>query len=165
MEGTTRREPPSTEPASQREPRVVVMPPSTAGLDMTRLRSALRQLAGGLVALHAMGKLHRDVKPSNVMVDRHGRVVILDFGMAVELKQQDDPQATERPTEGTVSYMSPEQSAGRALSPASDWYSLGVMLFRALTGQLPFLGTRLEVLTLEANGRRPGPACLCLAPA
>ncbi len=157
VEGTTRREPPSTEPASEHEPQVVVLPPSTAGLDMIRLRSALRQLAGGLVALHAMGKLHRDVKPSNVMVDRHGRVVILDFGMAVELKQQDDPQATERPTEGTVSYMSPEQSAGRALSPASDWYSVGVMLFRALTGQLPFVGTRLEVLTRKQTADAPDP--------
>ncbi len=130
---------------------------TAGGVDIRRLRFALRQLAGGLVALHAMGKLHRDLKPSNVMVDKQGRVVILDFGMAIELKQQDDPQATERPTEGTVSYMSPEQSAGRPLGPASDWYSVGVMLYRVLTSQLPFVGSRLEVMARKQTADAPDP--------
>ena len=105
-----------------------------------------------------MGKLHRDLKPSNVMVDKRGRVVILDFGVAIELKQQDDPLATERATEGTVSYMSPEQSCGKPLSPASDWYSVGVMLFRAMTGQLPIRGDATGSHGQKANLGRPGPA-------
>ena len=145
-DGTTGRQPVTTDPGTKHDPSGAAGTPTPAGLDLVRLRSALSQLAGGLVALHAMGKLHRDLKPSNVMVDTRGRVVILDFGVAIELKQQDDPQATERLTEGTVTYMSPEQSTGRPLSPASDWYSVGVMLFRALTGQHPFVGTRLDVM-------------------
>ena len=145
-DGTTGRQPVTTDPGTKRDPSGAAGTPTPAGLDLVRLRSALSQLAGGLVALHAMGKLHRDLKPSNVMVDTRGRVVILDFGVAIELKQQDDPQATERLTEGTATYMSPEQSTGRPLSPASDWYSVGVMLFRALTGQHPFVGTRLDVM-------------------
>lgn len=84
-------------------------------------------------------------------------MVILDFGVAIELKQQDDPQATERLTEGTVTYMSPEQSTGRPLSPASDWYSVGVMLFRALTGQHPFVGTRLDVMARKQTTDAPDP--------
>ena len=84
-------------------------------------------------------------------------MVILDFGVAIELKQQDDPQATERLTEGTVTYMSPEQSTGRPLSPASDWYSVGVMLFRALTGEHPFVGTRLDVMARKQTTDAPDP--------
>ena len=156
-DGTTGRQPVTTDPGTKHDPSGAAGTPTPAELDLVRLRSALSQLAGGLVALHAMGKLHRDLKPSNVMVDTRGRVVILDFGVAIELKQQDDPQATERLTEGTVTYMSPEQSTGRPLSPASDWYSVGVMLFRALTGQHPFVGTRLDVMARKQTTDAPDP--------
>ena len=146
---------PGTQPdACGETPTSIVAPFNLARLATRRCG----QLAGGLVALHAMGKLHRDLKPSNVMVDTRGRVVILDFGIAVELNQQDDPQATDRPTEGTLTYMSPEQTAGRPLSPASDWYSVGVMLFRAVTGRLPFVGTPPGGDELEADEGRSGPA-------
>lgn len=113
------------------------------GLDETRLRSAFSQLARALLALHACGKLHRDVKPSNVLVTDAGKTLLLDFGLIVDLKHKlgkDDFGL------GTVSYMSPEQAAGAALSPASDWYSVGVMLYEALSGRLPFVGPPDEVL-------------------
>ena len=113
----------------------------------TRLRRTLRQLAEAIDHLHANNKLHRDLKPSNVMVARRGRVVVLDFGLSTEVVRQADSGTTEGGgIVGTAGYMAPEQAAGRSLTKASDWYSVGVMLYRALTGQLPYSGSQLEVL-------------------
>jgi len=120
--------------------------PSAVGPDYDRLRSALRQLAEGVHALHTTGKLHRDLKPSNVMVTSEGRVVVLDFGLATEVAHRDISPAALPYVRGTISYMSPEQCAARPLTPASDWYSVGLMLYEALTGRLPFCGVSLRVL-------------------
>jgi len=119
-----------------------------------RLRAALRQLAHGLCALHDAGKLHRDIKPSNVLVTPDGRVKILDFGMVLEVGS-----TFERTTQivGTPHYMSPEQAAALPLTPASDWYSAGILLYEALTARLPYQGTALDMLSLKLAGppRRP----------
>ncbi len=108
------------------------------------LRAALPQLARGLHTLHLAGKVHRDVKPSNVQVTAEGRVVILDFGLATEIER---PRSSVPGVVGTVPYLAPEQCSGDAvIAPAADWYAVGVVLFQALTGRLPFEGPMARVL-------------------
>jgi tRNA A-37 threonylcarbamoyl transferase component Bud32/tetratricopeptide (TPR) repeat protein len=108
-----------------------------------RLRGALVQLVDALLALHKAGKLHRDLKPSNVLVTEQGRVALLDFGLVTSF----DEDRPERLAVGTPVYMSPEQAADQVLTEASDWYSLGAMLYEALTGRRPFEGEAEQVMT------------------
>ncbi len=130
----------------------VIKNPFESRIDLTRLKNATFQLTQGVMALHAAGKLHRDLKPSNVLVDRRGRVVVLDFGLVDTIAHEDDQRDSEHRIIGTVQFMSPEQGWGEPLTTAADWYAVGVMLFEALTGTLPFNGdTRLKILYAKRN--------------
>jgi serine/threonine protein kinase/tetratricopeptide (TPR) repeat protein len=108
----------------------------------TAVRHAVAGLAAGLTALHQSGKLHRDLKPSNIMVTTDQRVVILDFGLVTQADRSD---AGDSMLVGTPPYMSPEQAVGEPLTTASDCYTLGVVLFEALTGTLPEAPSRRRV--------------------
>jgi serine/threonine protein kinase/tetratricopeptide (TPR) repeat protein len=125
-------------------------------LDLHRLRVAVRQLAEGLHGLHETGKLHRDIKPSNVLVTKEARVVILDFGLVAEVAGQELHDSVS--LAGTPDYMSPEQGAQLPISRASDWYSVGVMLYQALAGRLPFTGKYFEVMMNKQNFDPPAPS-------
>ena len=126
--------------------------------DLGRMRDALRQLVEGVQALHFAGKLHRDIKPSNVLVTPEGRVVLLDFGVATELSSADDDAEEEQPIVGTASYMAPEQASGATPTPASDWYGVGAILFEALVGRAPFLGSVADVLRMKGVVTAPLPS-------
>ncbi len=120
--------------------------PLDSPCDFERLRATLPQLVRGLSALHNAGKIHRDVKPSNIRVTSEQRAVLLDFGLVAELERRRN-SADAGMIVGTVSYMAPEQCAGDVpLTPAADWYALGVVLFQCLTGRLPFEGPAARVL-------------------
>ncbi len=132
------------------------------GLDvagLARLRIGLRGLVQGVSAVHQAGMLHRDLKPSNVLVTDEGRVVVLDFGLVTEVSRE-KVATGDRPLEGTIDYMSPEQGARMALGPASDWYQVGVMLYESLTGRLPFLGDTVDVLMDRQRFEPPPPSQL-----
>lgn len=114
--------------------------------NLARVRFALRQLVDAICALHRAGKLHRDVKPSNVLVSEEGRVSLLDFGLVSELTPRGHEVTSAGRVIGTPTYMSPEQAAGDSLTEASDFYAVGVILYHALTGRLPFDGGARRVL-------------------
>lgn len=109
----------------------------TADGKYERLYDAAQQLAMGISAVHAARKLHRDVKPSNVLVTKAGRVVLLDFGLVAPMQHDAEKTTGVGTLLGTVGYMAPEQARGEALTPAADWYSFGAALFEAATGRLP----------------------------
>ncbi len=121
-----------------------------------RLRAVLVQVVEGLSAVHAAGKLHRDLKPENVLVTPQRRAVLLDFGIVVD--HQKDIHETLATIIGTPAYMSPEQCRGQGVSEATDWYALGVILYEALTGDVPFDGTPMQVIARKQEADAVPPA-------
>ena len=108
--------------------------------------SLLIQVCKGLEAAHAAGVVHRDLKPQNIMLDRSGRAAVMDFGIAHSL--EDGGMTRTGVIMGTPHYMSPEQAMGQKVDQRSDLYSLGIIIYELVTGELPFhsdtiLGTLL----------------------
>jgi hypothetical protein len=125
-------------------------------LDADRLRDLLRQLVDAVSTLHSAGVVHRDLKPSNLLVDRDGRLVVLDFGLA---RAVEGDEAT-LPRAGTPLYMAPECWNGAPASAASDWYSVGVIAREALGFGFPVrtdeTGDDARALPFHAtDGARP----------
>ncbi|HEX3807620.1 MAG TPA: serine/threonine-protein kinase [Gaiellaceae bacterium] len=112
------------------------------------------QVAAGLAHAHERGLVHRDLKPANILFDSEDRAKIADFGIA---RMGGTGTLTEAGTVlGTASYISPEQAAGQPAGPASDVYSFGVILFRMLTGRLPFVSTNaMELVRMHRDDPPP----------
>lgn len=104
------------------------------------------QLASALNYAHEQGVVHRDVKPVNVLMDRSGRPILSDFGIAKVLASTKDSLTRPGAGVGTPEYMSPEQCLGGAVDGRADIYALGAMLFEALTDQTPFIGDNYPAL-------------------
>jgi serine/threonine-protein kinase len=124
-----------------------------AQLSFSQKAHLLREVARGLAAAHAHGVVHRDLKPANIIVGPDLRPRILDFGLALSLEEA---AAHEGGFEGTPLYASPEQVLGQPLSPASDVFSLGSVMFTVLTGRPPFTGGTVSEV-LEAIATTPPP--------
>jgi len=114
-------------------------------VDFERIRGVITQLAEGLAFLHARGVIHRDVKPSNVLIV-DGVVKLLDFGLALEQRRQQEDLARETRVVGTAAYLAPEYLSNLVVGPEMDVYALGVLAFELCTGVPPFGGT-LHLLT------------------
>lgn len=125
-------------------------------LDEQRLRAALLQLLEALSAIHASGRVHCDIKPSNIRVDASGRLALLDFGLVSGGKLS----LTSDFVFGTPTYMAPEQCRGDPISPATDLYSAGVLLYEALTGDLPYSGDANRVILEKQHRAPPHPAAM-----
>ncbi|MEO5935836.1 MAG: serine/threonine-protein kinase, partial [Terriglobales bacterium] len=118
------------------------------GLPVARILEIAGALTEALAAAHAKGIVHRDLKPANVMVSNEGRVKVLDFGLAKDVRAAKANAATQTSTGdtkagmvmGTPAYMSPEQVAGRAVDQRTDIFSLGILLYEMATGKRPFQG-------------------------
>ena len=125
--------------------------------DGARMRALFADLARALDVLHGVGVVHRDVKPSNVLVSANDEVTLVDFGLAVRWHgTPDDTSATPRRVAGTLAFMAPEQVRGEPLGPAADWYAFGSCLYHALSGVLPFdtADTR-DMVRRKSQGVRP----------
>jgi eukaryotic-like serine/threonine-protein kinase len=124
------------------------------------------QLARGLQAVHDAGIVHRDVKSTNVIVDRSGRFRLLDFDL-VERAEEAKHRASRDQVHGTPEYMSPEQARGDAAGFPSDVYSLGIVVFELFTGELPFRGETAAATARKQIEEKPpltGPRAARLPP-
>jgi serine/threonine protein kinase len=130
----------------------------TSTVDIDRLRSTLLHVCRGVQALHRSGKIHRDLKPDNILVSQAGTVTLIDLGMARDLAAVPVQQSVA--IVGSSHYLSPEQGCGGLLSEATDWYSVGVILFEALTGKYPFDGEMMDIIEQKRSRAAPEPISL-----
>jgi serine/threonine protein kinase len=125
--------------------------------DELRLRDALAQLVRAVTAVHDRALVHRDIKPSNILITHDGELRLLDFGLI------SDPAlyvSTVQQLVGTAGYMAPEQAGDGPVGPQADWYSVGAMLFEALTGTLPYSGAPVSVIVHKQLYDAPAPSAL-----
>ncbi len=139
------------------------------GPPLTILTDIMRQVMQGLAAAHAHGIVHRDLKPENIMVRDDGYAKLVDFGLARRTIATEETgelalTSTDGMLLGTVRYMSPEQTRGETIAPASDVFSSGVVLYELATGHHPFAADS-QIGVLHAIGREPALAPSTLNPA
>jgi tetratricopeptide (TPR) repeat protein/predicted Ser/Thr protein kinase/transposase len=116
----------------------------------------MRQVCRALEAAHAVGVIHRDLKPQNIMRDKQGRVVVMDFGLARLLDSHDGMTQTGAIV-GTLEYMSPEQGLGMPLDERSDLFAVGLIFYELLTGKMPYQADSALASLLKRTHERAAP--------
>jgi serine/threonine protein kinase/Flp pilus assembly protein TadD len=111
------------------------------------------QISDGLAEAHRLGIIHHDLKPQNVMIDEEGQAKIMDFGLARLLAREGRDGLGSR--SGSPAYIAPEQISGRGLDGRADLYSLGVLIYEMLTGQIPFKAERVEEIIEKHLSEQP----------
>ena len=125
-----------------------------------RVIRVIDQVALALAVAHRQGVVHRDVRPANILFDEEGNAYLSDFGIAKDVATAGSLDAV---STGLVSYISPEEIAGRPVTPAADLYSLGLVLFEILAARHPFAGTPAAEL-VDTHVSRPVPSILAVRP-
>lgn len=124
-------------------------------LPIARALEITAEICDGIASAHALGLIHRDIKPQNILLDKTGKAKVTDFGIA---KSSNTATLTEAGiTMGTVHYFSPEQARGQQVVPQSDIYSIGIVLFEMLTGQIPFDSDTAVALAMKHIEEPPPP--------
>ncbi len=126
-----------------------------AQFSLKEIGEMVRQLLDGLGYAHAQGVTHRDVKPSNILINDDGRIKLSDFGIA-RIESSTLTQVGE--IMGSPGYMAPEQFLGTDVDASSDLYSVGIIAYELLVGKRPFLGNNAEILRAVLNDRPPNPS-------
>jgi eukaryotic-like serine/threonine-protein kinase len=116
-------------------------PNGLAAVDVARVGAAA---AAGLAAVHQFGMVHRDIRPSNILLSTAGEVKVSDFGFARELEAERVTAAAAAGFDGSTAYLSPEQARGGAVGPPTDVYALGLVLLESLTGHREYPGQAME---------------------
>src|SRR6266481_2583323 len=115
----------------------------------------MQQVCRALEAAHSVGIIHRDLKPQNVMRDKTGRVLVMDFGLARTL--EGDGMTQTGALVGTMDYMSPEQALGKDLDQRSDVFALGLIFYELLTGKMPYKADSVVASLLKRTQERAAP--------
>ena len=126
-------------------------------LDCKKVAQIGSQIAQALSVAHRHEIIHRDIKPQNIMVLRDGNVKVMDFGIA---RAKNSHLTTDNSVLGTAHYVSPEQTQGKELGPTTDIYSLGIVMYEAVTGKVPFEGDDAITVALKQVNEQPKPPSL-----
>jgi serine/threonine protein kinase len=141
-------------------------PSHTLAVEMASMRAAkqsrrfeiLRDICKGMSVAHQANIVHRDLKPQNILINDHGLVKIVDFGLAAAVSHPDTRLTGSGTLMGTPTYMAPEQIRGAEVDPRTDIYSLGVIMYEMFTGRPPYVGADpLSVIYQHVEGKAPRP--------
>lgn len=127
-------------------------------LDSRKVAQIGSQIAQALSVAHRHDIIHRDIKPQNIMVQPDGNIKVMDFGIA---RAKNSSLTTDNSVLGTAHYVSPEQSTGKPLGPTTDIYSLGIVMYEAATGRVPFVGDdAISVAMKQVNEAPQAPSLI-----